>query len=161
MRLAVRLVPLAALALSPAYAQPAPTLRFFEGETESEGTVDEVFKRPYTVRSRGRGKIEADGTLVMTQLVDQPGKPQHRRSWRMREVSPGRFAGTISDAVGPVTGEAVGGRFHFRFRMKGGLAVEQWLTPMDGNTAVRNAMIIRKFGIKVAKADEVIRKVSR
>lgn len=145
-------------------AQPAPPLfeplRFFEGRTEGEGRVKVAFKSPYGVRVHGRGKIEADGVLSLHQIVEEEGKPRRERSWRIRETAPGRYAGTLSDATGPVKLEVVDNRFHIKFRMKGGLGVEQWLTAAPGGGSVHNSMVIRKFGIRVATLEETIRKTA-
>jgi hypothetical protein len=154
---AVAAIPLAAT------AQPvAPVfhpLRFFEGRTQGDGTVKLIFKKPYGVRVHGSGRIDADGALVLVQDVLEAGKPPRRRSWRIRETAPGRYVGTLSDATGPVQLESVGGRFHIRFHMKGGLGVEQWLTAAPDGGSVRNSLVIRKFGLKVATLKENIRKL--
>ena len=57
-----------------------------------------------------------------------------------------------------MVGEAVDGRFHLRFKMKGGLDIEEWLAPVGPDT-VRNSMTIRKFGFAVATLEETIRNV--
>lgn len=151
-------------ALGPAWAEEraAPAfspLHFFEGRTEGQGEVKVVLKSPYAVRVHGKGQIMPDGALTLVQDVHEEGKPPRRRSWHIRETAPGRYAGTLSDATGPVRLEVVDGRFHIKFRMKGGLGVEQWLTPAPGGRSVHNSMVIRKFGIKVAKLEETIRKL--
>ena len=147
----------------PATAQPVTPafhpLRFFDGRTQGDGKVKVVFKEPYGVRVHGRGRIDTDGALILVQDVLEEGKPLRRRSWRIRETGPGRYAGTLSDATGPVKLENVGGRFHIKFRMKGGLGVEQWLTAAPDGTSVHNSMVIRKFGLKVASLEEKIRKL--
>ena len=85
-------------------------------------------------------------------------QPRERR-WRMRAVGPGRYAGTMSEAKGPVTVEEIGDRFRFRFRMEGSVFVEQWLTPMPDGRSARSVVTIRKYGIKVGSSDAVIRKL--
>lgn len=134
-------------------------LRFFDGRTEGQGEVKIVFKSPHAVRVHGEGRITPDGALTLVQDVHEEGKPPRRRSWHIRETAPGRYAGTLSDATGPVLLEIVGGRFHIKFRMKGGLGIEQWLTPAPDGRSMRNSMSIRKFGISVAKLEETIRKL--
>lgn len=134
-------------------------LRFFAGRTEGHGEVKIVFKSPHGVRVHGRGRIEPDGALVLVQDVEEEGSPPRRRSWHIRETAPGRFAGTLSDATGPVRLEVIDGRFHIKFRMKGGLGIEQWLTAAPGGQSVHNSMVIRKFVIAVAKLEETIRKI--
>ena len=134
-------------------------LRFFEGRTESVGTVKVLAGKPYRSRSLGRGQIRADGTLELVQRVQEEGKPARIRRWLIRRAGPGRFSGTMSEATGPVTVEEVGGRYRFRFKMKGSLSVEQWLTPAAGGRSATNKVIIRKFGVKVGSSQGVVRKI--
>jgi len=111
------------------------------------------------LRVRSEGRVGADGVLVLEQLVQDGGGPPRRRHWRMWATAPGRYSGSLSDAVGPVAGELQGKRFRLGFRMKGGLKVEQWLTPLPDGRTVINRMTVRKFGIPVATVDETIRKI--
>jgi len=155
------LIPLAAAVLLSAPATAAPQvhpLHFFEGRTESNGTVKAFMKKPYRTRSVGRGRIETDGSLSLVQRVDDEGKPPRERRWRISQISSGRFSGTMSDASGPVTIDEVGGRYRFRFKMKGNLSVEQWLAPAVGGMSARNRMTVRKFGMIVGTGDGMIRK---
>lgn len=154
------LVVLAWLGGGPLPAQPVgDPLRFFEGRTESDGTVKVMLGKPHRMRSHGHGRLEPDGSLSLVQRVEEEGKPARERRWRIRKVAPGRFAGSMSDATGEVTIEEVEGRFRFRFRMKGGMSVEQWLTPISGGTAARNSLTVRKLGVTVATGDGIIRKL--
>lgn len=157
--LAVAALLLAAPALAATPATESP-LAFFEGRTVSEGVTKIIMKQPLKARSQGVGRIEPDGTLLLVQQVDDEGEPRKERRWRIRQVAPNRFVGTMNEAVGPVTVDRVGSRFHFRFKMKAGLAVEQWLTPLaDGNSA-RSTIKVRKFGIAVASGDAIIRRIA-
>ena len=79
--------------------------------------------------------------------------------WCMRQVSPGRYAGTLSDAAGPVTGYADGNMLHLRFRMAGGLVAEQKLYLQPDGRTVLNRMTVRKLSVVVAKLAETIRQV--
>jgi len=160
----ILLAPLAALAavasVSPAWAAPFQPLRFFDGRTESTGQVKVALSAPHGLKVHGRGKMEPDGTLILDQTVEEEGKPVRQRHWQMKQVSPGLYAGTISDAVGRVQVETVGNRFRLRFKMKeGGYAAEQWLTPSADGTVLQNDMTIKKFGITVATVEETIRSV--
>ena len=131
---------------------------FFTGRTEGTGTLRKIFSGSRPLRVRGTGYREADGALVLDQLVEEAGSAPRRRQWRMRETSPGRYSGSLSDAEGPVTGEADGNRLHLRFRMNGGLDAEQWLTLSADGRVASNRMTVRKFGITVAAVSETIRK---
>ena len=77
--------------------QKIDALRFFEGRTESISTIKLVMKKPYKSRSIGRGEIKADGSLHLIQRVEDEGKPPHDRRWHIRQVEPGKFAGTMSE----------------------------------------------------------------
>ena len=139
-------------------APPFPTFRFFAGATEGRGRLRVALHRTVPIMVHGRGRIEQDGTLVLDQTVIEGAKPPRDRRWRIREVAPGRFAGTLSDAAGPVTGEAAGGRLHLRFPMKGGLVAEQWLVPAPDGRSARNLLTVRGHGLAIARLDETIRR---
>ena len=134
-------------------------LRFFEGRTESISTVKVILKKPYRSHAIGTGTIKPDGSLVLVQRVEGEGAPRTRR-WHIRRVAPGRFVGTMSEATGPVKIEEVDGRYRFRFKMKGGLSIEQWLTPSADGRSASNRVTVKKFGLKVGNSSGTIRKTS-
>ena len=146
------------LALPASAAMESP-LVFFEGKTESVGTVKLAMKKPFKSRSIGRGQIKSDGSLDLVQRVEDEGQPPRERRWRMRRVGPGKFTGTMSEAKGPVTVEEVDGKYRFRFRMDGSVAVEQWLIPAADGKSARSKVTIKKFGLRVGSSDAVIRKL--
>jgi hypothetical protein len=154
------LLPAALLLSAPVTAEsPVHPLRFFEGRTEGTGTIKVVLKKPYHTRSVGRGRIDRDGALVLVQRVEEEGKPARERRWRIRQIDARRFSGTMSEAAGPVLIEEVKGRYRFRFKMKGNLSAEQWLTPLPGGRAARNTITVRKLGMTVATGSGTIKKV--
>ena len=122
-------------------------------------TVNLITKKPYRGRTVGHGRIEKDGSLVLIQRVEDQGQRPYQRRWHMRQVGPGRYSGTMTEAKGPVTAEEVRGRYRFRFRMKGGVSIEQWLTPLAGGRAALSAITIRKLGMKVGSSTGTIRKL--
>lgn len=134
-------------------------MSFFEGRTESLSTIKLMMKKPYKSRSIGRGEIKADGSLHLLQRVEDEGKPAHDRRWHIREIEPGRFIGTMSEAKGPVAIEEVGGRYRFRFKMKGNVSVEQWVTPLPGGRTANSKVTIRKMGITVGQSEGTIRRL--
>jgi hypothetical protein len=153
---------LIALAASPVAAKVEGLqnpMRFFEGRTLSVSTMKVVMKKPIRVRSVGRGVIEADGSLNLVQHVEEDGRRAHDRRWRIRRIAPGRFVGTMTDAKGPVTIEEVNGRYRFRFKLGGNLAVEQWVIPLPGGASALNKLTIKKLGITVARSEGTIRKL--
>jgi hypothetical protein len=105
------------------------------------------------------GRSEADGSMSVRQTIAQGSKPPRVREWRIRSVSPGRYAGTLTDARGPVTAEKRGNALRIRFTMKGGLEAEQWLALQPGGRSAANVLHVRKFGLVVARLDETIRKL--
>lgn len=156
------LLPIALLGASAsagaAEAQLADPLRFFEGRTESVSTVKLIMKQPFTSRAQGNGEVDR-GVLNLIQKVHDDGKPVFNRRWRMRQVGPGEFSGTMSEAVGPVTAEEVDGKYRFRFKMKGNLSVEQWITPLPGGRSAQSRTTIRKLGLTVGRSEGNIRKL--
>ena len=150
----------AVLVSHPAMAESVKPLEFFEGRTESNGTIKVVLKKAFKSRSIGNGRIGSDGVLTLIQRVEDEGRPPRERRWKIRQVGPGKFTGTMSEATGPVTVEEVGGRYRFSFKMKGGLSVEQWVTPNPGGKSAKNTMTIKKLGMTVATGTGSIRKLS-
>ncbi len=149
--------------LLPAAARSGPSvdpMHFFEGRTESEGTIKVALKKPLRSHSLGRGRIQRDGTLVLVQQVREGKNPVKERRWVIRRVGPDRYSGTMTDAAGPVSIQRVGEGYRFRFRMKGGLAAEQWVKPLPGGLSASSRMTVRKFGLTVATSVGTIRKLS-
>ena len=151
---------LLAAPLASASVQPdVDPLRFFQGRTETQGTVKVIFHKPYNTRSIGEGRIEQDGSLLLVQHVKDEGKPATQRWWRVRETSPDRFIGSMSEAVGPVTIDKVGERYRFRFKLKDNFTGEQLLTPLPGGRSALSYLKVKKMGLTVATTDGIIRKV--
>jgi hypothetical protein len=132
---------------------------FFEGITESVGTLDILMRKPTATRAVGRGEIRPDGSLSLVQRVEDEGRSPHLRYWLIRQLAPGHFSGSMSEASGPVTIDRVGTRYRFRFKISGGMAVEQWLTPSADGRSASSDMTVRRFGIAVASARATVRKV--
>lgn len=132
--------------------------RFFAGRGHGEATLKVILRRRVPVRVESEGRVARDGTLVLDQTIREGDKPARIRQWRIRDVGGGRYTGTLTDAVGPVTGTATGNRLTLRYTMRGGMKVRQalYLTP-DGRAA-RNRLTVSKFGLRVAVLDERITK---
>lgn len=148
--------------LAPELARESPVFsveQFFLGRTAGQGSLKIRFKEAQTIRVEGRGWAGPDGALVLDQIVWRDDRPAEKRQWRLRPIGPGRYAGSLSDAAGPVQGEVRGNLLHLNYPMKGGVHAEQWIyLQTDGQTAL-NRMAITKFGITVARLDETIRKI--
>ncbi len=142
-----------------ASAPAFPVARFFAGRTEGEGVLTVMMTGRRTIRVASRGRTEADGAIVLDQVIREEGRPVRSRTWRLREVAPGHYSGTLSDAAGPVSGAASGNRLHLRFAMSGGMQADQWLTLAPDGRSARNILRVTRLGLTVAALDETIRKL--
>ena len=148
-------------AAPPEASQPGPAfdpVAFFTGATHGDGKLDQMLKGERTVTVDSIGKPGANGVLTLTQRIDMQGDPPRTRLWKLKQVAPGRYAGTLTDASGPVETVAIGRAIRIRYPMKGGLKVEQWLTALPGGRAVDNRMTVHKWGVRVATLRERITK---
>jgi hypothetical protein len=137
----------------------SPFLRFFAGRTRGEGELRVIFRAPRRLHVESVGTLDVHGTLNLIQRIEEGTKPSRTREGRLREVAPGRLSGSLSDASGPLTGIATGNGVSLRYRMTGGLRVDQRITlAADGRTA-RNRTTIRRLGLVVGTIDETISKV--
>ncbi|HEX8223353.1 MAG TPA: DUF3833 family protein [Allosphingosinicella sp.] len=150
----------AALLLLAAAPPAAAPEHFFVGRSEGSGTVQMIVGGSHKVRDVSRGRLDKSGALILEQIVYEEGKPTRRRSWRLARAGGNRIAGTISDAVGPVTGEMRGNVLHLKYRAKEANAqVEQWITLHPNGRTASNRMIFRKWGLKAATLESTIRKL--
>jgi hypothetical protein len=146
-----------ALLLAAAATQFDP-VEFFRGRTQGIGTLKAVLQKSKTIRVDSTGTEQKDGALLLSQTIHEPGKPPRTRTWRMRREGPERYSGTLSDAVGPVRVNLESGSIRIRYRDKDNLDFDQRLTAA-GPREVRNRMTVKRFGIRVATFDEIIRKL--
>jgi hypothetical protein len=148
-----------ASAATPARA-PIDPMDFFVGRTESVGHVKVMFHKDYGTHGTGEGRIEPDGSLLLVQQVFDDGKPARERRWHVRQTGPGRYAGSMSEASGPVAIEKVGDRYRFQFKMDGRLNVEEMMAPLPGGRSASSSAKIRKFGFVVATTEGIVRKIA-
>jgi hypothetical protein len=133
-------------------------VEFFRGRTRGEGVLKVIFEPAKPVRVESVGTAEPDGTLVLVQRVDDHNGPPRTRIWRMRRLAPGRFTGTMDDAVGPVTIALVGDSARLTYVDHEGNHFDQLLTPKGPGEAI-DEMKVRRFGFVVARLTETIRKL--
>jgi hypothetical protein len=154
-------ISLAVLALAaPLQAQSTAPERFFVGRLESAGRLKIIFRAAETVKDHGSGRVEAVGTTVLDQMVERPGEAPRRRIWRLREVSPGKVAGTLTGAKTAVSGTYANNVLRLDYTMDDGVRVEQHMTfALDGRSA-QNRMLFYKFGINVATLQGTIRRLA-
>ena len=157
---------LAALAL--AFVLPAPAaaaekaeldfVDFFLGRTHGENLVKIAFRKPAKQVTRSVGKKAANGDLILVDTIKEEGKPMKTRRWVMRAAGPNRFTGTMSEAVTPVDVRINGRTATLRYRVKGGISIDQTLTMRDPKT-VTNNVAAKKLGVRIGRLEGVIRKV--
>ena len=154
------ILPLALAAATPAAAAAArfDPVTFFAGRTEGSGAFKIVLHHTRTVHVHGRGAVQPDGSIILDQTVEDGPKPPQNREWHIRQVAPGRYTGTLSDARGPILGDTIGDAFHLKYKTKGGIAIEQWISLAPGGRIAHNRLVARKLGVVVARLDETIRK---
>lgn len=155
------LIFLALASSAPVFAAPASAsfnpVEFFRGVSQSTGTLKVIFQSPETIHVDSEGSSERDGSLLLKQVIHEPGKPARTRYWRMRQVGPRAFTGTLTDAAGPVRVDVANDQVRIRYTGQNHLDFDEVLTPA-GPREVRNAMRVKRFGIVVAHYNEVIRK---
>jgi len=145
-------------AAAPARFDPAA---FFTGRTTSEGTLTQIFSSDKVTRVSTFGTRQANGDMVLEQDVKIGDQPERHRVWRLRETSPGRFTGTISDAADDLAGTLSGTTLTLTYTMDNNLGVHQVITVNPGGQSAQNVMRIRRFGITVARLRETIRRQAR
>ncbi|MDC8755261.1 DUF3833 family protein [Erythrobacter sp. sf7] len=143
---------------------------FFLGESRGTATLKKALSDPVpvTVESRGRIVIEPHHeaswdaaptrVLVLDQTVIEGAKKPRERQWRLIEVAPGYYEGTLTDAIGPVRGRSEGNRLVLEYRMKGGFSVRQELTLSEDGQRAYNVLKVSQLGVTVAVlAEEIVR----
>lgn len=131
-------------------------IAFFAGSTEGRGSLKVMTRHRQAVLVEGHGVVTPDGAIVLDQEVRRGGEAPTHRTWHLHSVGTGQFAGRLSDASGPVTGDVSGNCLHLRFAMKGGLRAQQWLYLQPGGRSAHNRLVVTKLGVPVASLDETI-----
>ena len=154
----------AALALASstsAYADPGKLdmTAFFTGKTHAENVLKVAFKRPTPLIVDSVGGKGDKGDFVLIDTVREGDKPVRTRKWIMRQVGPGHFTGSLSDAVGPVDITVNGNRAIVQYVMKGGLKVRQQMDLLPDGKTIANRVSVTKFGMKFGSVEGKIRKL--
>jgi hypothetical protein len=151
-----------AIALTVAVAAPAQAafnpVEFFRGRTHGDGVLKIIFQSPKKMSVDSEGVTEKDGSLLLKQIIHEPEKPPRTRYWKLRQTGPNRYEGSLTDAAGPVRVDIQGEQIRIRYLGKDHLNFDQVLTP-KGPREVANSMRVKRFGITVARFEEIIRKV--
>ena len=131
---------------------------FFTGRTHAENQLKIVFSSAVPLVVDSVGRIEGR-EFVLIDTVHEGDKPVRMRKWVTHEVAPGHYAGTLSDATGPVDIIVRGNTATIRYTMNGGLKIEQVMQLQPDGRTLTNHVIARRFGLKFAHVDGTVRKV--
>ena len=97
---------------------------FFTGRTHADNDLKIVFHRTTKLIVDSVGHRQGK-EFILVDTVHEGDKPVRMRKWVTHQVAPGRYAGTLSDATGPVDITVSGDSATVRYKMKGGLDVVQ------------------------------------
>lgn len=142
---------------APVSAAPFDPLAFFTGASSGVGTLKVALSSPVPIRVTSVGKPDGKGGIVLEQTIRQGDKPPRERRWTLRPTSATTMTGTITDTPGKVRGRMVDNRLLLDYTMKGGMKAEQVLSLQPDGTVI-NRMTIKRFGLPVARVEEVITK---
>ena len=131
-------------------------VRAFAGRSHGNGTLEVILQPPQPYHVESRGFTQADGTFRLNQTVQFAGKPPQKRYWLLTRVSPTGYAGTLSDAAGPVEGQIAGPQFDLVYPLPGDLTMHQTLTLEPGGKVIDNVGRITFLGIQVGYLHEMI-----
>ncbi len=132
---------------------------FFTGRTHADNVLKVAFKHSVPVVVDSVGGKGDKGDFVLIDTVHEGDKPVRTRKWIMRQVGPGHFTGSLSDAVGPVDITLNGKTAIVQYMMSGGLKLRQQMDLQpDGKTLV-NHVSVTKFGMKFGSVEGKIRKL--
>jgi len=135
---------------------------FFAGKSSGTGVLAKVRSADTPVQVTSQGKIITEGlreaawaapprrVLVVDQTIREGEKPARTRQWRLHEVAPGRYEGTLSDAISPVTGYTQGNLLVVEFTIKGSFKVRQELTLSPDGQRAHNVTRISQLGVTAA-----------
>lgn len=143
---------------------------FFVGESRGEGVLNKALSDPVPLRVESHGRIVVERSreaawaaperrvLVLDQTIREGEKPPRTRQWRLTEIAPGRYEGTLTDAIGPVRGRTQGNRLVLEFTMRGSFPVRQELTLSEDGRRAYNVLTVKQLGVTVAVlAEEIVR----
>ena len=131
-------------------------VKAFAGRSHGDGTLSVILQPPQPYHVESRGFTQTDGTFRLEQTVTFTGKPPQKRVWLLKKVSPTDYAGTLSDAAGPVEGHITGPQFNLIYPLPGNLTMHQTLTLKPGGKVIDNLGRITFWGLEVGYLHETI-----
>jgi len=133
----------------------------FAGESEGNGSLKMLLGDARAFHVESHGSEQRDATLRLEQRVTFQGEPGRDRVWIITPAGPGQYAGTLTDAAGPVSGCTSGARLSLRYRVKGPFVMHQELELMPDGKTIDNAGVITFLGVPVGHLHETITRASR
>jgi hypothetical protein len=145
-----------------AFENGEPEMRpevFFVGTSNSSGVLEDTAGAPtrrFHVKSDGIAL--PDGSFRLEQIIAFDTDAPATRTWILRRIDAHKYAATLTDAAGPVEGEAYGNLFHLRYPLKTpmGGQMEQWLYLQPDRRTLLNVATVSVLGIPVARLSELI-----
>lgn len=126
------------------------------GPTQGTGSLKLFLAQRRAFHVRSFGERQSDGSFTLNQTVTFAGQEPTTRSWMIRTVSPLHYAGTLTDAAGPVTGHTSGRRLFLKYRVKGSFVMHQVLHLQPDGRTIDNTGRITLMGVPVGFLQETI-----
>ena len=161
MKLVSALLIVALAVAAPAAAADQPKFdfaAFFIGRTHAESQIKVGFRKPVRHITDSVGRRAANGDLILHDSIKEEGKPKKERRWVVRASGPNSFTGVMSEAAGPVRITIHGAEARIRYKVKGGISIDQVLTMRDRKT-LTNHVAAKKLGVRLGRLDGTIRKL--
>jgi hypothetical protein len=132
---------------------------FFTGHTRTENLLRVVLHKPVPLIVESVGGKGDKGDFVLIDTVHEGDKPVQTRKWIMRSAGPNHMTGMLTDAVSPVDLVVEGDTAIIRYKMKGGLNIEQRMQLQRDGKTLSNHVVAKKLGIRFARVDGTVRKL--
>jgi len=131
-------------------------IAYFTGRAEGRATLHKLVGAGETILVHSSGRSDGKGGVLLDQRIEEPGKSERTRHWHLVPTGGSGFAGTLTDANGPVVASVAGPRLDIAFPMNGGLKAKQVLVLRADGKTLDNRLTVTKFGLRLAYLDEVI-----
>ena len=151
------------LASQPPLGEPSPTpvfdpAEFFVGRSSGRGTVTIRARGTDTVRVESVGTRQPDGAVRLEQTIRRGDAEPYDRVWTLRQSSPGRWTGELTEADGPVEATVEGNELRIGYRTGTFTTVRQRLLLQPGGDVALNRLTVYVLGVPVARLAERIEK---
>ena len=151
------------LASRPPLGEPSPTpvfdpAAFFVGRSSGQGELSIRARGTEPVRVESVGTRLGDGSVRLVQTITRGDGEPYERTWVLREVSPTRWTGTLTEARGPVEVTVDGNELAIRYRTGTFTTIDQRLLLQPGGDVALNRLTARVLGVPIARLSERIEK---